>query len=65
MTCLRLVAESGGVNMKVYIVIGGYDYEGFSNLFVTTNYEKAQEQAQLERTNGYDYVEINEHEVEE
>lgn len=63
----------------VYIIIGGHDYEGFSNLFVSTDKEKAKQfQQLLEKDNivickkgqkdewsycKYDYIHIEEHEL--
>lgn len=50
--------------MIVYIVIGGWNYEGFKNLEVHTNKDKAIKRVEeIYKERRYDYVEIEEHEV--
>jgi hypothetical protein len=50
---------------KVYVVMVGYDYEGYTDLDmkVFINKEKAEEYAQLLR-NDFNYVDVIEREVE-
>lgn len=50
--------------MIVYVVAGGWDWEGSICLSVYDNRKAAVEAvAEAERTNRYDYVEIEEHTV--
>ena len=40
--------------MKIYIVVKGYDYEGYDNMFLTSSKEKAEEiEKTLECKMGY------------
>ena len=50
--------------MTVYVVIGGWDYEGFNNLGVFDNEKDAQAFAnESYDSENYDYVDIEEHEI--
>ena len=50
--------------MTVYVVIGGWDYEGFNNLGVFDNEKDAQAFAnESYDSENYDYVDIENHEI--
>lgn len=50
--------------MKVYVVIGGWDWESREIVKIYTTMERADKKAIATRKlNSYDYVEIEEHKV--
>lgn len=58
------IEQIGGRGMKIYLVIAGWDYEGFENIMVTDSHEIAtKKKVELDASKRYDYVEIQEKEL--